>query len=117
MNLQDEAKKLGHPWFLAKGFDSACPVSSCIPRESVPNPHNLDLWCRVNWTMKQRGNTRNLIFRIPTLLEYVSRYVRLDAGDVLLTGTPEGVGPVVGGDVLECGLGDRLARMQFTVEA
>jgi len=113
-DFQDEAKKKGSPWTLAKGFDTSCPVSSFIPKENIPDPHNCELWCTVNGIAKQRGSTKDMIFDIPTLLSYISNYFTLEAGDVVLTGTPAGVGPVSSGDIIEGGITD-VITMSFPV--
>ncbi len=114
-DFQDEAKKKGQPWTLAKGFDTSCPVSSFIPKENIVDPHSIELWCSVNGTTRQRGSTKDMIFNVPTLLSYISTYFTLEAGDVILTGTPSGVGPVKVGDVIEGGITNVLS-MKFLVE-
>lgn len=113
-DFQDQAKKKGHPWTLAKGFDTSCPVSGFIPKEDILDPHNLELWCSVNGSVRQKGSTKDMIFNIPTLISYISTYFTLEAGDVVLTGTPSGVGPVQVGDVIEGGITNMLT-MKFTV--
>lgn len=113
--LQSKLKSKGLPWALAKGFDTSCPVSNYIPAVEVNDPHNIDLWLKVNGEMKQNGNTKDMIFTIPFLISWISEYYTLEPGDLILTGTPEGVGPVKSGDVLECGLGT-LTKMTFPVE-
>jgi acylpyruvate hydrolase len=114
-DFQDEAKKKGHPWTLAKGFDTSCPISSFIPREKIMDPQNIELWCSVNGVARQRGSTKDMIFDVPTLLSYISTYFTLEPGDVVLTGTPSGVGPVKVGDVIEGGITNVLT-MKFMVE-
>jgi len=114
-DFQDEAKKKGQPWSLAKGFDTSCPVSGFIDKSQITDPSNLQLWLKVNNEMKQNGNTHDMIFSVPHLISYISRYFKLEEGDVILTGTPEGVGPVKKGDIIEAGLGD-MVTMKFPVE-
>lgn len=114
-DFQDEAKKKGHPWTMAKGFDTSCPISSFVPKEELPDPQNVELWCKVNGNTRQRASTKEMIFNIPTLLSFISQYFTLDAGDVVLTGTPSGVGPVQDGDIIEGGLSD-LISMRFRVK-
>lgn len=114
-DFQDEAKKKGHPWTLAKGFDTSCPVSSFIPKEQILDPHNIELWCSVNGNIRQCGSTKDMIFNIPTLVSYISNYFTLEEGDVILTGTPSGVGPVQAGDLIESGITNVLT-MKFMVE-
>lgn len=114
-DFQEEAKKKGEPWALAKGFDTSCPVSDFIDKAKLQNPGSTPLWLKVNGTMKQNGNTSDMIFKIPYLISYISRYFRLEEGDVILTGTPEGIGPVGNGDVIEAGLAD-VVSFKFKVE-
>jgi len=114
-DFQDEAKKKGHPWTMAKGFDTSCPISSFIPIDSISDPHNVELYLKVNGVTKQHGCTKDMIFNIPTLLSFISTYFTLEAGDVVLTGTPKGVGPVKAGDTLEGGILNVIS-MKFPVE-
>jgi len=98
----------------AKGFDTFCPVGPWI--ETDLDPSKLRVRCRVNGEPRQDGATSNMIFDVPTLVSYVSRMMTLEAGDLIATGTPEGVGPLVDGDALEIEidgigtLGVRVAR-------
>lgn len=107
-DFQDEAKKNGAPWFLAKSFDRSCPVSKFIPKEEIEDPHAEELFCIVNGVEKQRCRTNMMIFDIPYLIEYVTRFVTLEKGDLLLTGTPAGVCRVLPGDSIEFGLTNRI---------
>lgn len=113
-DFQMEAKKKGHPWLIAKGFDTSCPVSDMLPTSSIPDPHDVELWLKVNSEDRQRGSTRDMIFDIPTLVNAVSTYSTLQRGDVILTGTPSGVGPVHAGDVITAGIGN-IVQFQFEV--
>lgn len=114
-DLQEKAKKKGQPWFIAKGFDTSCPISEFIPITKIPDPHNIKLWLKVNGEMKQNGSTADMIFKIPDLLSYISLYFKLEEGDLILTGTPSGVGEVKPGDVINCGLGS-LMEMTYCVK-
>jgi len=114
-DLQTIAKKQGLPWDMAKGFDTSCPVSTFIPKSSVPDPHAIELWCKVNGNLKQSGNTKDMIFSIPHLVSYISDYFTLEPYDVILTGTPAGVGPVGFGDKIEGGLSN-LVNINFKVQ-
>lgn len=115
-DFQDEAKKKGHPWTLAKGFDTSCPISSFIPKERIADPHNIELWCSVNGIMKQKGCTKDMIFKLPSLISYISNYFTLEEGDIVLTGTPAGVGPVNPGDIIEGGI-TGITKISFPVQA
>ncbi|KAG0748946.1 hypothetical protein G6F57_010558 [Rhizopus arrhizus] len=103
-NLQVQAKNKGLPWSTAKGFDTFSPISEFIPKESIGDTGNVDLWLKVNDRFRQQGNTKDMIFSVPKLLEYVSSIMKLEAGDVILTGTPSGVGPIKAGDVVTAGM-------------
>lgn len=103
-NMQDKAKKSGLPWSAAKGFDTFTPISSMISKDQIPDPHNVDLWLTVDKEMRQRGNTSDMIFSIPELIAYVSSIMTLEAGDVMLTGTPKGVSQLQHGQVVHAGL-------------
>ncbi|CAG2101004.1 unnamed protein product [Medioppia subpectinata] len=113
---QSLAKKEGNPWSLAKGFDTSCPVGSFIPKEAIGDPNSLQLWCKVNGDMKQNASTSDMVFKIPQIISYISKYFTLETGDLILTGTPEGVGPVSPGDTIEAGLGD-LSKVSFQIQA
>jgi len=113
-DFQNAAKKKGHPWDMAKGFDTSCPVSKFIPKEAIPDPHDIELWCKVNGVLKQKGNTNDMIFRIPYLISYISQYFTLEPNDVILTGTPAGVSGVNAGDVIQGGLSN-LVEFEFKV--
>jgi len=75
-----------------------------VTADEVPDPGQLDLWLHVNGQTRQQANTRDLIFDVPRLIEFASSFYTLQPGDVIMTGTPEGVGPVVPGDWMEAGV-------------
>jgi acylpyruvate hydrolase len=116
-NLQDKVRKAGLPWSAAKGFDTFTPIGQDLPKDSVQDAHDLRLSLKINGTTKQDGTTADMIFRIPRLIEHVSSIMSLEEGDVILTGTPSGVGPVVPGDKVECTLteagGKELLSLDF----
>ena len=97
-------------YFLGKSVDGGCPMGPyLVTADEIPDPQNLNLTCRVNGVTKQASNTRHMIFDIPTIIECLSRGMTLEAGDVIATGTPSGVGFVrqppeylVPGDTVEC---------------
>jgi acylpyruvate hydrolase len=103
-NVQDEAKKKGLPWSIAKGFDTFMPISNLIAKSRIPDPQNAHIWLSVNGEMKQSDNTELMLFRIPRQLSDISRVMTLEKGDIVLTGTPKGVGPVKTGDIMRAGL-------------
>ncbi|CAH3153447.1 unnamed protein product [Pocillopora meandrina] len=112
---KNEAIKLTYPWALAKGFDTATPVSEFIPKSAITDPNNVKLWLKVDGEMKQDGNTQDMIYKIPHLISFVSRYMTLEEGDLILTGTPEGGSPVKRGQTIICGLGDKM-EMTFPIK-
>ncbi|KAG2749804.1 hypothetical protein P692DRAFT_20832675 [Suillus brevipes Sb2] len=120
-NMQDEVKKKGLPWSAVKGFDTFTPIGSFIPKSSVSDAHDLMLSLKINGAIKQNGTTGDMIFRIPRLIEHISSIMTLEEGDLILTGTPSGVGPVNPGDSVECTLADPtgkvLAELNFTAES
>jgi len=99
-DMQEEAKKSGLPWTLAKGFDYSAPLGLFTPAQSVADPCNLDISLRVNGEVRQHSNTREMIFKPGDLLSYVSGYMTVEEGDVFMCGTPGGVGAVDDGDRL-----------------
>lgn len=103
-NVQDEAKKKGLPWSIAKGFDTFLPISNLIAKSRIPDPQKAHLWLSVNNEIKQSDNTELMLFRIPRQLSDISRVMTLEKGDIILTGTPKGVGPVKTGDIMRAGL-------------
>ncbi len=103
-DLQAEAKKQGHPWSVAKGFDTFAPLGPLVPAHEVRNPQDLGIQLKVNGEVRQQGSTRDMIFSVAHLIAYCSRIFTLLPGDLLYTGTPEGVGPVQDGDMLEAGI-------------
>lgn len=99
--LQARAKKEGLPWDEAKGFDTFAPISEVAPRAAVPDPQDVELTLKVNGEVRQRGSTAAMLMPVPQLVARFSRSMTLEPGDVIATGTPEGVGPLVAGDVVE----------------
>jgi 5-carboxymethyl-2-hydroxymuconate isomerase len=97
-DVQAELKKKGLPWDIAKGFDTACPLSEFVPRDQVADPQELTITLSVNGVKRQDGSTALMIHRIPELISYLSSIFTLEPGDLVLTGTPAGVGPVKSGD-------------------
>ncbi len=112
-NIQSEAKKKGHPWSVAKGYDTFCPVSKMIEKEKV-SLDSTALWLKVDDKLKQSGSTKDMVFPIPYLISYISKIFTLEVGDVILTGTPEGVGPVLPGQTITAGI-EGVTEMTFPV--
>ncbi|KAI0707711.1 hypothetical protein C8Q76DRAFT_627723 [Earliella scabrosa] len=115
-NLQEEIKAKRLPWTVAKGFDTFTPVSSYIPKDTVADTANLGLTLKVNGAVKQDGNTKDMLFSIPRLIQHISTIMTLEEGDLILTGTPSGVGPVGPGDKVECTLTDSTGKQLATLD-
>ncbi|KAF9153349.1 hypothetical protein BGX20_004946 [Mortierella sp. AD010] len=117
-NLQQIAKTQGLPWSTAKGYDTFTPIGELISKDQIPDTNNVDLSLKIDGVTKQNGNTRDMIFKIPNLIEYVSSIMKLQEGDVILTGTPAGVGPVLPGETVTCELGTQgkiISQLKFGV--
>lgn len=100
-DIQALAKKKGRPWFPSKGFDTFSPIGPVIvTSDEINNPQNLNLELRVNGQIKQKGNTKEMIFNIEQIVSYCSSITTLEQGDLIATGTPAGVGPVQRGDII-----------------
>ncbi|MEK6754939.1 MAG: fumarylacetoacetate hydrolase family protein [Bacteroidota bacterium] len=92
-----------HPWFRSKSFDTFTPLGPWIvTADEVDSPVHLTLECRVNGRVRQKANTRDLVFDIPTLIEFISKNITLEPGDIISTGTPQGIGPIKHGDTVVC---------------
>jgi len=104
-DVQAAAKKKGHPWEKAKAFDGACPLSSFVDIAAFPDLQDVDLSLTVNGDVRQHGNTCDMVFPTADLIAHASAYFSILPGDVVLTGTPAGVGPLLAGDVLLVELG------------
>ena len=99
-DVQNQQKAKGLPWEIAKGFDTSCPLSDFVPASAVSDPHALNLKLAVNGEARQNGISSDMINRIPQIIAHISAIFTLDPGDVILTGTPAGVGQVRAGDVM-----------------
>lgn len=114
-DLQNEMKKKGLPWEIAKGFDYSAPVSDLFPVTQYKHLRNLSFRLDLNGATVQDGNTSLMIFSFEKIISYVSRFMTLKTGDLVFTGTPAGVGPVAINDRLEAYLeGEKL--MDFPVK-
>jgi fumarylpyruvate hydrolase len=100
-DLQAVAKKAGRPWTFAKGFDQSAPLGVLVRVEEIGHKQAGAITLAVNGAERQRGDLADQIWSVPETIAYLSRYVALHAGDLIMTGTPAGVGAVVRGDVLE----------------
>jgi len=113
---QSRAKKSGLPWTLGKAFDTSCPISHFIEKSSIADPQNVELWLDVNGVNRQRTSTADMVFSIPYIISWISHHITLEPGDLILTGTPPGVGSVYAGDHIDCGITD-VITMAFDIES
>jgi 2-keto-4-pentenoate hydratase/2-oxohepta-3-ene-1,7-dioic acid hydratase in catechol pathway len=116
-DIQSQAKKNGLPWTLAKGFDTFAPVGNFVKNDSSIDLKNLDIDVKVNSEIRQRGNTSNMLFSAAEIISYLSHQFRLTPGDLIFTGTPEGVSPIVEGDVIEASIGNKLSTLKVYVHS
>lgn len=113
-DLQGEAKKLGRPWEIGKAFERSGPVGPLHPAAKIGHPDRGRIELKVNGAVKQEGDMNQMIWKVPEMISYLSEYFELQAGDVIMSGTPSGVGAVVRGDVMEAsieGLGSLLVKV------
>lgn len=100
-DLQGQMKKAGRPWEIGKAFDHSAPMSALVAASQAGHPENGDIWLKVNGEVRQRGDLNQMIWKVPEMISYLSGQFELAAGDLIMSGTPSGVGPVVRGDHLE----------------
>ena len=105
-DLQQKCKTKGLPWEIAKAFNGSAPVSAFVPKAGY-NLADLNFSLRINGEIRQQGNTNLMLFNFDTIIAYVSKFFTLKTGDILFTGTPQGVGPVQVGDRLEAFIEDK----------
>jgi fumarylpyruvate hydrolase len=103
-DLQMKMREAGRPWELGKAFDLSAPIGPLHPAGAVKNIDQAAIWLQVNGADKQRSDIGKLIWSVAETVAYLSKYFRLEAGDLIYTGTPEGVGPVVRGDKMVGGV-------------
>ncbi|MCC7283937.1 MAG: fumarylacetoacetate hydrolase family protein [Acetobacteraceae bacterium] len=103
-DLQAEAKKLARPWEMAKNFDHSCPIGPIVPAAGIGHPAKGAVVLKVNGTVRQQGDLSQLIWSVPETIAILSRFVALAPGDLIMTGTPAGVGAVGPGDGMEASI-------------
>jgi len=113
-DLQFAARDQGRPWDVSKGFDHSAPVSAIRPAAEMGHPEQGAIWLEVNGEARQRANLSEMIWSVPEILAELSSYYELRPGDLIFTGTPEGVGPVTRGDSLVGGI-DGLETLRITI--
>jgi fumarylpyruvate hydrolase len=100
-DLQGQMKKLGRPWEIGKAFERSAPVGPVHPASDVGHLDQGAVTLKVNGELRQEGDLNQMIWKVPEMISYLSEYFELAAGDVIMSGTPSGVGPVVKGDTME----------------
>ena len=103
-DLQNEMKKLGRPWSISKGFDHSAPIGAITPAADAPDIASAEILLQVNAQQRQRSQISKLIWNISEVIEHLSAAWELQSGDLIYTGTPEGVGAVVSGDSMSAGI-------------
>jgi fumarylpyruvate hydrolase len=113
-DLQLQAREQGRPWDWGKGFDQSAPIAPIRPVSEVGHLSSGRIWLAVNGQVKQDSDIAKLIWPVPDIISIASRSMELKAGDLIMTGTPEGVGPVQRGEVMTGGI-DRLGEIKIAV--
>ena len=113
-DLQSQMKAQGRPWEIGKAFERSAPSGELVPASEIGHPDHGAIWLEVNGQMRQQGDLNQLIWKVPEMISYLSGLFELAAGDLIMSGTPSGVGPVVRGDKLHGhidGIGDLECRV------
>ena len=114
-DLQNDMKKQGRPWCIGKGFEHSAPIGPITPATQADGIAEAAIWLQVNGQDRQRSSTNKLIWNIAETIEHLSHAWELQPGDLIYTGTPEGVGAVVSGDLIEAGI-DGLEGLRLRVQ-
>lgn len=105
------------PWFLSKSMDTFGPIGPVlVPKDAISDPHNLDISLKVNGEIRQQSNTAKMIFKIPEIISYISKYITLAPGDIISTGTPAGISQINDGDIIEVEIAEIGLLRNFVVE-
>jgi fumarylpyruvate hydrolase len=113
-DLQGQAKDMGRPWEVGKAFEASAPCSPLVPIGTDGHPASGAIWLDVNGKRRQQGDLNQMIWKVPEMISYLSGLFRLSAGDIIMSGTPAGVGAVTRGDRLNAhidGIGDLEVRV------
>ena len=113
-DLQAQAKAAGKPWAAAKAFEHSAPVSQIVPAQVIGHPADGNIWLKINGETKQQGDLNQMIWKTSEIIAELSKLFTLAAGDIIMTGTPSGVGPVSRGDTVSCGI-DGVATLTVRV--
>jgi len=113
-DLQGEMKKMGRPWEIGKAFEKSAPMAPIIPASDLGHPVQGLIDLKVNGVLKQKGDLNQMIWKTAEMISYLSTYYELAAGDLIMSGTPAGVGPIVKGDIMTgsiAGMGELLVTV------
>jgi fumarylpyruvate hydrolase len=113
-DIQALAKGKGHPWDMGKGFDQSAVIGAIVPLSNTGHPSSGRIWLKVNGQLRQQGDLSDMLWKVADVIANLSTSVTLAAGDLIYTGTPAGVGPLLRGDLIEAtvdGVGSLRARM------
>jgi len=113
-DLQGEAKKLGRPWEVGKSFEKSAPMSELVPASETGHLDQGQICLKVNGEIKQDGDLNQMIWKVPEMIAYLSRFYDIAGGDLIMSGTPAGVGPIQRGDKMECEI-ENLGTMTIEV--
>ncbi|MBT7204691.1 MAG: fumarylacetoacetate hydrolase family protein [Deltaproteobacteria bacterium] len=113
-DLQGEAKKLGRPWEVGKSFEKSAPMSELVPASETRHLDQGRICLKVNGEIKQDGNLNQMIWKVPEMIAYLSRFYDIAGGDLIMSGTPAGVGPIQRGDKMDCEI-ENLATLTVEV--
>ncbi|MEN5037039.1 fumarylacetoacetate hydrolase family protein [Pseudomonas sp. TWI929] len=113
-DLQMKMREMGRPWEIGKAFDASAPIAPLYPASQVGHPAQAGIWLQVEGQDRQRSDIDKLIWSVPETIAYLSRFFELQPGDLIMTGTPEGVGPVVAGELMVGGV-DGLGEIHVRV--
>ena len=103
--MQISDRNINMPWYRSKNFDSFGPIGPRIVNfNEIEDPYNLNIQLKINGEIRQQSNTKHMIFKIPEILEYLSKFITLSHGDIVATGTPSGVGPIQPEDIIEASI-------------
>ena len=113
-DLQGEAKKLGRPWEVGKSFEKSAPMSELVPASETGHLDQVRICLKINDEIKQDGDLNQMIWKVPEMIAYLSRFYDIAGGDLIMSGTPAGVGPIQRGDKMECEI-EHLGTMTIEV--
>ncbi|MFX1501305.1 MAG: fumarylacetoacetate hydrolase family protein [Promethearchaeota archaeon] len=103
--MQISDRNINLPWYRSKNFDTFGPIGpKIVPFDEIEDPHNLNIELKINGEIRQQSNTKYMIFKIPEILTYLSKFISLVPGDIVATGTPSGVGPIQPHDIIEASI-------------